>query len=175
LDSETHGYFLTADDAEGLIVRPALSRDDALPNPNGVQAENLIRLALLSGDDNYRERVDKLLKGLLPLAAESLFNHMTLLSALDLRLRHLEIVAAGMRAEAFAKGALKISFLDRTLLRVTNGDALSPSHPARAKLDALNTESAAFVCRNERCSLPVTKPGKLAAAVADFSQMDSSP
>jgi uncharacterized protein YyaL (SSP411 family) len=168
LDPETHGYFLTAADAEGLIVRPALTRDDALPNPNGVEAQNLIRLALLTGDDSQRQRADKLLEGLLPLAAESLFNHMTLLSALDLRLRHLEVVVAGRRAEEFAQAALKLSFLDRTLLRVTNSDALPLSHPARAKLDSLKGESAAFVCRNERCSLPVTEPGKLAEAVAAF-------
>ncbi len=29
------GYFLTADDAEGLVVRPASTHDDAIPNPNG--------------------------------------------------------------------------------------------------------------------------------------------
>ena len=29
------GYFLTADDAEGLVVRPAATNDDATPNPNG--------------------------------------------------------------------------------------------------------------------------------------------
>ncbi len=169
VDSETHGYFLTADDAEGLIVRPSLTRDDALPNPNGLQAQNLIRLALLTGDDGYRERADKLLEGLLPLAAESLFNHMTLLSALDLRLRHLEIVVAGKHAEELAQAALELSFLDRTLLRVTSADALPPSHPARAKLDSLKSESAAFVCQNERCSLPVTEPSQLAAAVAAFA------
>jgi len=168
-DSETHGYFLTADDAEGLIVRPALTRDDALPNPNGVQAQNLIRLALLTGDDNYRERADKLLEGLLPLAAESVFNHMTLLSALDLRLRHLEIVVAGKHAEEFAQAALKLSFLDRTLLRATSVDALPSQHPARAKLDSLKGESAAFVCQGEHCSLPVTKPARLAEAVTAFA------
>jgi uncharacterized protein YyaL (SSP411 family) len=168
-DSETHGYFLTADDAEGLIVRPALTRDDALPNPNGVQAQNLIRLALLTGDDSYRERADKLLEGLLPLAAESVFNHMTLLSALDLRLRHLEIVVAGKHAEEFAQAALKLSFLDRTLLRATSVDALPSQHPARAKLDSLKGESAAFVCQGEHCSLPVTKPARLAEAVTAFA------
>ncbi len=168
-DSETNGYFLTADDAEGLIVRPALTRDDALPNPNGVHAQNLIRLALLAGDDKYRERADRLLEGLLPFAAESLFNHMSPLSALDLRLRHIEIVAAGNRAEEFAKAALQISFLNRTLLRAANVDALSPSHPAREKLASHSGQSAAFVCQSERCSLPVTEPEKLREAVTSFS------
>jgi uncharacterized protein YyaL (SSP411 family) len=170
-DSETSGYFLTADDAEGLIVRPSLSRDDALPNPNGVHAQNLIRLSLLAGDDKYRERTDRLLEGLLPFAAESLFNHMSLLSSLDLRLRHLEIVAAGKRANEFADAALKIPFLNRTVLRAKDSEALSASHPAREKLASLKGESAAFVCEGERCSLPVTEPEKLASAVASFSQI----
>jgi uncharacterized protein YyaL (SSP411 family) len=169
VDSETSGYFLTADDAEGLIVRPALTRDDALPNPNGVHAQNLVRLALLAGDDRYRERADRLLEGLLPFAAESLFNHMSPLSALDLRLRHIEIVAAGKRADEFAQAALKISFLNRTVLRAADANALPPSHPARQKLASLSGESAAFICAGERCSLPVTEPEKLGQAAKDFS------
>src|SRR5947208_11739766 len=40
------GYFLTADDAEGLVVRPSATSDDATPNPNGIAAQNLIRLAV---------------------------------------------------------------------------------------------------------------------------------
>ena len=44
------GYFLTADDAEGLVVRPASTSDDATPNPNAIAAQNLVRLAVLTGD-----------------------------------------------------------------------------------------------------------------------------
>ena len=44
------GYFLTAADAEGLVVRPASTSDDATPNPNSIAAQNLLRLAALTGD-----------------------------------------------------------------------------------------------------------------------------
>jgi uncharacterized protein YyaL (SSP411 family) len=44
------GYYLTADDAEGLVVRPASTSDDATPNPNAIAAQNLVRLAALTGD-----------------------------------------------------------------------------------------------------------------------------
>ncbi len=44
------GYFLTASDAEGLVVRPASTSDDAIPNPNSIAAQNLVRLAALTGD-----------------------------------------------------------------------------------------------------------------------------
>ena len=46
---QSGGYFLTADDAEGLVVRPSATTDDAIPNPNAVAAQNLVRLAALTG------------------------------------------------------------------------------------------------------------------------------
>jgi uncharacterized protein len=160
-DSATGVYFLTADDAKALIVRLALTRDDALPNPNAVMAQNLIRLSLLAGDSKYRERVDALLDGALPAAAESLFNHAALLNALDLRVRHKEIVVTGATAEKFASAALQLSFLDRTLLRAKDAAALSASHPVKAKLEAAPREGAAFVCVGESCSLPIVDPARL--------------
>ena len=44
-------YYLTAADAEGLVIRPAATTDEATPNHNAVAAQNLIRLAVLAGDD----------------------------------------------------------------------------------------------------------------------------
>jgi uncharacterized protein YyaL (SSP411 family) len=58
---DTGGYYLTADDAEGLIVRPDSTIDEATPNPNGVTAQNLIRLAVLTGDETWRQQADVLL------------------------------------------------------------------------------------------------------------------
>ena len=46
-DHATGGYFLTADDAEGLVVRPNSTADEATPNPNAVAAQNLTRLVKL--------------------------------------------------------------------------------------------------------------------------------
>jgi uncharacterized protein YyaL (SSP411 family) len=158
------GYFLTADDAEGLIIRLALTRDDALPNPNAVMAQNLVRLALLAGDDKYRDRADRLFEGALAQASENLFGHAALLNALDLRLRQREIVATGARAEDFARAALSLSFLDRTVLRAPSVDALPAAHPARSKLAAAPADGAAFVCVGEVCSLPFVDPGQLSSA-----------
>jgi uncharacterized protein YyaL (SSP411 family) len=158
------GYFLTANDADSLIVRLALTRDDALPNPHALMAQNLIRLSLLAGDDSYRERADRLFDHALPHAAENPFGHAALLNALDLRLRHKEIVATGTRAEVFAAAALRLSFLDRTILRAPSLQALAPSHPARDKLATAPSDGAAFVCIGETCSLPITDPNRLVAA-----------
>jgi uncharacterized protein YyaL (SSP411 family) len=160
-------YYLTADDAEGLVVRPQSTFDEAVPNHNGLIAQNLVRLAVLAGDDSYRTKVDKLFDGLLPLAAESLFNHVSPLNALDLRLRAAEIVVTGEGndADALIAAALKLPFLDRIVLRAPRTDALPASHPARDKIAATNGQAAAFVCVGERCSLPVMNADKLAEAV----------
>ena len=159
-------YYLTADDAEGLVVRPQSTFDEAVPNHNGLIAQNLVRLAALAGDDGYRIKVDKLFDSLLPLAAESLFNHVSPLNALDLRLRAAEIVVTGEgpQADALVAAALKLPFLDRILLRAARADALPASHPARDKVAATGGQPAAFVCVGERCSLPVVSPDKIAEA-----------
>jgi uncharacterized protein YyaL (SSP411 family) len=164
---ETGGYFLTADDAEGLVVRPNSTLDDAIPNPNAIAAQNLIRLAVLAGDDTWREAADRLFDGILPIAAENLFGHAALLNALDLRLRAAEIIIVGEGTEPLMRAARALPFLDRIVLRAPSADALSPTHPARAKLAAAPA-GAAFICIGETCSLPVSNPGDLAGAVTSM-------
>ena len=163
-DADTGGYYLTADDAEGLLLRPHATVDDATPNPNAVAAQNLVRLALLSGDDAWRERADRLFDGVLSAAENNLFGHVALLNALDLRLRGAEIVATGPEAERFARAALALPFPERIVLRAASAAELSPRHPAQAKL-ASAAGSAAFICIGSICSLPLTEPDAIAAAV----------
>ena len=164
---ETRGYFLTADDAEGLVVRPNATTDDATPNPNALAAQNLIRLAALTGQHAWREQADRLFDGIVGSAGENLFAHLALLNALDLRLRAAEIVVAGEGAAAddLAAAASKLPFLDRIVLRAASAAALPASHPAQEKIKAADA-SAAFICVGEACSLPVTRPQALAETVA---------
>jgi uncharacterized protein YyaL (SSP411 family) len=165
VNKETGGYYLTADDAEGLVVRPDSTIDEATPNPNGVAAQNLVRLAILTGDEIWRERADILFDGLLPAAADSMYLHASLLNALDLRLRAVEIVAVGPNADRFADAALALAFLDRVVARAARTSDLPPTHPAR-ELSLGDAETAALVCAGQKCSLPVTDAGQLIAAVA---------
>jgi hypothetical protein len=162
---DTGGYYLTADDAEGLVVRPDSTIDEATPNPNGVAAQNLVRLAILTGDDIWRERADILFDGLLPTAAESMYLHASLINALDLRLRAIEIVAIGPQADRFAAIALKLPFLERVVVRAAKPEDLPPAHSGRTTLLS-DGQTVALVCAGATCSLPVTDPQQLMAAVA---------
>ena len=94
---------------------------------------NLVRLAVLAGDDAWRDKADRLIEGVLGAAGENLIGHAALLNALDLRLRGAEIVitGSGERADALTAAARKLSFLDRIVLRAPDAGALPASHPAR--------------------------------------------
>jgi uncharacterized protein len=166
-DPDTGGYYLSADDASDLLLRPHSTSDDATPNPNAVAAQNLVRLSVLTGEDRWRARADRLMENILSAAERNLFGHVALLNALDLRLRTAEIVAIGREAEHFAQVALKLPYLDRIVMRAENSENLPASHPAREKLKA-TSGSAAFVCIAERCSLPVTNAELIANTVADM-------
>jgi uncharacterized protein YyaL (SSP411 family) len=149
------GYFLTADDAEGLVVRPASTADDAIPNPNAIAAQNLVRLAAFTGDPVWRERADILIEGVLAAADRNLFPQMALLNAVDMRIGLAEIVVTGEGADALTQAALKLPFLSRAVLRAPDAGALPADHPAREKLKA-SSDPTAFICVGETCSLPVT-------------------
>ena len=172
-NSETGGYFLTADDAQGLVVRPGATSDDATPNANALAAQNLIRLSVFTGDHAWREQADRLIEGVLGRAGDNLFAHLALLNALDLRLRAAEIIVTGRdpQADALLAAARRIPFIDRIVMHASDTpQARGPGQDGirdtiRQKIEA-SAESAAFVCLGETCSLPVTQPRSIAETIA---------
>jgi uncharacterized protein YyaL (SSP411 family) len=163
------GYFLTAEDAEGLVVRPSATTDDATPNANALAAQNLIRLAVFTGQQAWRERADRLFEGILATATDNLLAHLALLNALDLRLRAAEIVVAGEGAEALLSAARKLAFPDRIVLHAVSAASLPALHPAHEKVKAARG-AAAFICVGDTCSLPITDAAAVAEAVAAASR-----
>jgi len=167
VNPELGTYYLTAADAEGLVIRPAATTDEATPNHNAVAAQNLIRLAVLARDDSWREKADRLIGAIAPQVAENLYMHMALLNAIDLRLNATEIVVTGKGegARALLAAARRTSPLNRIVLHAPSAAALPENHPARAKIAAAR-DPQAFVCVGETCSLPVTDPVALTSALS---------
>jgi uncharacterized protein len=170
-DAGNATYYLTAADAEGLVIRPAATADEATPNHNAVAAQNLIRLALLTGDDDWRAKADRLIAAISSQTVENLYMHMALLNAIDLRLRAAEIVVTGEGADADAllATARALPPTDRIVLHARAAAALPPSHPAQQQIAAANGPRA-FICIGETCSLPVTDPAGLVGAIAAARQ-----
>jgi uncharacterized protein YyaL (SSP411 family) len=164
-DDTAPGYFLSADDAPALIVRPKATTDEATPSATGLMAQNLVRLWHLTGDDAYRADVDGILAGSGAAIVGNLFATTGLLNALDLRVGAID-VAIVRPAGADVSGlldAVRWRWSPNVVLSVhDDAVALPPSHPAAGKV-AVNGRATAYVCRGEVCSLPVTTVGELVA------------
>ena len=97
-----------------------------------------------------------------------MYLHASLINALDLRLRAIEIVALGSQADRLAAVALAWPFLERVVVRAAKPEDLPPAHSGRA-ISLADGRSAALVCAGQKCPLPVTDPQLLTAAIAAAS------
>ena len=86
---------------------------------------------MLTGDDGWREKADRLIAAVAPAAAENLYMHMALLNAVDLRLRAAQIVVTGEGpgAQALLAAARRMSPLDRIVLHAAAAATLPAVAP----------------------------------------------
>ena len=124
------------------------------------------RWAAATGDARWRRQLDMLFARMLSVAAANMFGHLSLLNALDLYLAGAEVVVTGQNedAEALLKAARALPHANTIVLHVPDPAKLPSHHPAAGKIVA-SGGAAAFVCRGQTCSLPVTEPDALAALV----------
>jgi uncharacterized protein YyaL (SSP411 family) len=159
-DANHPGYFLAADDAEALIVRPRSNVDEATPSANAVMGANLMRLWRLTGNDDYRRDLDDLLQASAGAIATNLFSAAGTLNALDARLNAVDVVLvkpAGVEADTLVD-AIRRHWTRNIVLSIHYDEAALPeTHPAAGKR-AVDGKPTVYVCRGETCSLPVTEP-----------------
>ncbi len=82
-DPEQGGFFFTAADHEQLIVRAKPGTDNAIPSGNSVMAMNAMRLAVLLGRPELRERAGAILELYGGAAGRQPFAHDRMLSAME--------------------------------------------------------------------------------------------
>jgi uncharacterized protein YyaL (SSP411 family) len=156
-DDTVPGYFLSANDAEALIVRPKATTDEATPSATSLMAQNLIRLWHLNGNEAYRSDADAILTAAGGAIASNLFATTGLLNALDLRLGAIDVAIVrptGADASALLD-AVRWRWSPNIVLSLHEGSvALAATHPAAGKV-AVDGKPTAYVCRGEVCSLPV--------------------
>jgi len=94
------GFYMTAVDAESLIIRPKEAYDGALPSGNSVAALILLRLYALTKKDTYLSQAETLFGCFASSVAQAPYAHGFLLSALDWHYQGpLEITFAGVRSD----------------------------------------------------------------------------
>ena len=144
------------------------SYDGPTPSGNSVAALNLVRLAELTGDEEFRKTADRTLKCFGTDVEKAPSGHTTMLAALDLQLngtREIVITAPDawsmeeMRAEAFRRFSP-----DKVVLaadKETYGELSGLTTLLEGRRPT--TKARAFVCQNFTCKLPADTVGALRA------------
>ena len=168
-DADGGGYFLTADDAEALIVRTKSADDDATPSGNGLAAEVLARLWLVTGETRYRDRAEAAIAAFSGQINRNFFPLATLMNASELLQQGAQIVIAGEPGaddtRALHAAAIRAPAVARAVTAVPPGTELPAAHPAHGK-GPVEGRAAAYVCVGQTCSPPVTDADGLRAAMA---------
>jgi uncharacterized protein YyaL (SSP411 family) len=171
---ETGLLAMTAANGDRLIVRPQPSQDEAVPNANGVFAEALVRLAALTGAEEDRRLADDTLAHLSGVAASAPVGHTSILNALDLSLRGLNVVVVNDVNGPLTAAARRLPYVERSVSAVRDPAALADMHPAKELARAARGPTA-LVCAGMRCSLPVTTAGDLENTAAQMLGTRSPP
>ncbi len=157
-DAEDGGYFFAADDTTGLIARAKTAADAAVPAGNGTMVGVLTRLALLTGDDAYRQRADALVAAFAGEVTRNFFPLSTLLNNAALAQRPVQIVLVGAPDDpglaALREAVDRVSLPNRVLSVLAPDAALPPGHPAFGK-GLVGGKATAYVCEGPVCSLPI--------------------
>jgi len=167
-DATEGGYFLTADDAETLIVRTKTVYDNATPAGNGLLLGVLARLFHLTGDMRWLERAEGLIAAFAGELQRNFFPLSTWLNNVELLHRAVQVVIIGppeaAETEALIRAALDRSLPNRILIRLDPDTALPEGHPAAGKT-AVDGRPTAYVCAGMTCRPPITDPDALADAL----------
>jgi hypothetical protein len=168
-DEHSGGFFFTAEDSEDLLVRQKEVYDGAIPSGNSMAAENLVRLARLTGTTEFLQRADQLFAAFSEQANQIPSAHSQLLSALKRRVGpSLEVVIAGKPDADDTKTLIEtVRGVYRPHAAVIlvppgeQGDAIRRMAPFTESYERVEGHAAAYVCRDFTCQLPTTDPVKL--------------
>ncbi len=158
------GYYLTADDAEALIVRTRTADDDATPNANGTMVDVLTRLGHITGNASYAVRADTILHSFGGAVQTNFFQLGTLLNNFEFYTSTAQIVICGNKdddqVQTFLRTVHGFSIPNQLLLLIPPGTQVPDHHPATGKgmIDGMPT---AYICIGQTCSLPCTDVASL--------------
>ena len=179
-DEEEGGFYYTGKSHEQLIVRTKDYFDNATPSGNSVAAETLLRLALLTGNEDFQRKAVSIFRLLRATVTRypSAFGH--LLGALDFHLSSpLEIAIIG-EPEAAETRTLVREVWQRYLPNKIV--ALAPENDARAAeavpllrdRPMIGGRATGYVCENYACQQPVNAAAELSAQLSGRSDARSA-
>ncbi len=167
-NDEQSAFFDTSESGEALIARPKDVFDNATPSGNSVAAEALLRLSLLTGDDDFGRRASQILEQYGAFAAEQPNGFGRMLCAYDFAMgdvHEIAVVGAQDRPETQELlGILRGHYLPWKVVALSQpGKDGVEQIPLLAERTEVSGKPTAYVCQNFVCQLPVTTADDLAS------------
>jgi uncharacterized protein YyaL (SSP411 family) len=160
----TGAYLAAAQDAPDVPLRQRHGTDHATPSGNGLVADAMARLWLVTFDTRHHDACAALIAAFGQEITRGPHAHAYLLCAADLLAHGVSVVVSpGEGADALADAAARLADPAIVITRLT-GAPLPENHPAAGK-GPVSGRAAAYVCTAGTCQAPVTDPGALAEAV----------
>ena len=167
-DTDEGGYFYAPADGEASISRTKTAHDAATPAGNGTMVGVLARLHHLTGETAFRDRAEALVKAFSGELERNFSPLSTLANNSEVLRRAVQVVVCGARADegtqALVDAVYATSLPDRVLTVLEPSATLPLGHPAFGK-GQQEGQATAYVCVGPVCSLPVTEPDALSAAL----------
>jgi uncharacterized protein len=166
-DLDAGGFFSTADGDSNLILRMKDDYDGAEPSGNSMAALGLLRLAHITGREDFRMSAERTLAAFSGrLASIGAAVPQLLVAVMYSLAAPRQVVLAGPKEDvARMLQVVRSRFLPDTTVIVIDDDsraALSRYAPVLAEMKPVNGCVTAYVCENFACQLPTTGVDKLA-------------
>jgi uncharacterized protein YyaL (SSP411 family) len=160
------GFFLTADDAETLLVRPKSAQDSATPSGNALMANVLLRLAAFLDRPAWREAAERTVAAFGTSLTQIPGAHHRLLLAVDwLTGDPVEVAVVGAPDDPATRALIDTARQARPYNRVLAAGARADDSLPLLR-DRHADRPTAWVCRRFACRAPVTTTGSLRADLA---------
>jgi len=161
-DRENGAFFTTAEGDRSLPLRLKDDYDGAEPAGNSIAILNLVRLARITGREDFREAADRALRFMVPRISAQPAAVPMLLTAMMYSLSHpRQIILAGERESPSTRAFLEKvhdRFLPDSVVLLVDSDEtrnrLRAFSPNVADMRATNGKTVAYVCRDYACELP---------------------
>lgn len=169
-DAEAGAFYDTSAASEQLIARPRDPFDNATPSGNSVIVDSLNRLAHLIGDVEFTRLARGVIEEHAGVASEHPHGLSRLLVAADFATGpSAEIAIVGPADDPGRAGmiaALQSAYLPRVVVAVADPeDGAAEVVDLLLSRDLVDGKSAAYVCINHACQMPVTEPEAMLSQV----------
>ncbi|TXT55333.1 MAG: hypothetical protein BAJATHORv1_40244 [Candidatus Thorarchaeota archaeon] len=166
-DEEQGALFFTADHAEDLLTRQKDAYDGAIPSGNSVASYNLVRLARLIGQAKLEDKASEIIHFFSTDILQNPTAYTMMLNALSFLISDtFEVVIAGRSKKDISAmvSALNEQYLPHAVIIARFEESkqkVTELAPYTKYYEPVSGQTAAHVCINQNCQLPIVEIEKM--------------